>query len=409
MARNTSGNGGAEEGKKRAAANRGWGEGGIRQRPDGRWEATLELGLVNGKRKRKWFYGDTKREVLQKLAKARRDLEQGLTLAPERLTVAKFLTTWLEGKRGKRPKTYRHYEQTVRLHLIPDLGHHHLAKLGPQHVQAMLNARAAGGASPRSVFHMRAVLRNALNQALTWGLIGRNPASPVDLPHISKRELPAISPAQLTRFLQTIAEHRLGILFLTTIALGFREGEMLGLRWQDLDLDGGLLHLRRQVQRVEGKLQFLEVKTAGSRHTVPLPPTLVQLFQRHRQRQLEERQAFDARWQDGDLVFPSMRGTPLEPRNALRALYILEARAELPKLTFHDLRHLTSTLLISQGADPKLIQEQLGHSDVSVTLGIYGHLMPGAQVTALEGLARHLVRQTDHRDEEAADMHGIGP
>lgn len=403
MARKTSGNGGAGEGKKRTAANRGWGEGGIRQRPDGRWEATLELGLVNGKRKRKWVYGDTKREVLQKLAKAKRDLEQGLTLAPERLTVATFLTTWLEGKRGKRPKTYRHYEQEVRLHLIPDLGHHHLAKLGPQHVQAMLNARAAGGASPRSVFHMRAVLRNALNQALAWGLIVRNPAIPVDLPHIAKRELPTITPAQLTRFLSTIAAHRLGTLFLLTIALGFREGEMLGLRWQDVNLDLGLLHLRRQLQRVEGKLQFLEVKTAGSRHTVPLPPTLVQVLRAHRQRQDNERLVFGSAWRDADLVFPSTRGTPLEPRNALRALYMLEARAELPKLTFHDLRHLTSTLLISQGADPKLIQEQLGHSDVSVTLGIYGHLMPGAQVAALEGLAHHLVRQTNHHDEAAAD------
>jgi integrase len=225
-----------------AQKRRGHGEGSIKQRADGLWEARVSL--EGGKRRS--FYGKTRKEAQDKLRVALRDLDAGLDLSAGRQTVGQFLDHWLEDvvKPTVRPKTHYSYAQLVRLHLKPNLGHHQLGKLTPQHVQAMMRAKSTAGLSPRTVQYLRAVLRRALGQALKWGLVSRNVATLVDPPRSVKKPVAPLTAEQARAFIAFTADDRLGPLFHVAIASGLRQGELFGLRWQDVDVTAGTLYVR---------------------------------------------------------------------------------------------------------------------------------------------------------------------
>jgi integrase len=184
------------------------------------------------------IFGKTQREVREKLTAALRAIDQGEAPITERQTVAQFLDRWLTdvAKPTVRPKTYHSYAALVRLHLAPALGHHQLSKLGPEHVQRMMNQKLASGLSPRTVQYLRAVLRRALGQALKWGLVARNVATLVDPPRVVQAEIRPLDPDEARRFLAAVRGDRLEALYAVALALG--------LRWQDIDLDAGVLHVR---------------------------------------------------------------------------------------------------------------------------------------------------------------------
>lgn len=359
-------------------AKRGQNEGSIYKRDDGRWCAVVNLGYQNGKRKRKYFYGDTRREVQQQLTKSLRDQQQGLQIAPERQALGQFLTCWLEdsAKPSVRPKTYVSYEQIVRIHLNPELGRIPLAKLTPRDVQAFINRKLAAGLSPRTVDYCRAVLRRALNQALRWGLVARNVATLVDPPKQSRPSPRFLTPAEARVFLETVKGDRLEVLYTVALAIGLRQGEALGLVWEDVDLEAGTLTVRYALQRVGGKLTRVEPKTQTSRRTLALPGVALAALRRHRTRQLEERLVAGSRWQDSGLVFTTMTGTPLDARNVVRQFHRLRTQAGLSWLRFHDLRHAYGSLLAAQGVHPRVAMELMGHSQLSVTMQVYTHVAP---------------------------------
>ncbi|HSH77958.1 MAG TPA: site-specific integrase [Herpetosiphonaceae bacterium] len=382
------------------AKKRGQGEGTIRKRADGRWEAMLSLGIVDGKPKRISFYGRTRKEVADKLVAAQRELQQGGMVVTERQTVAQFLTRWLDEviKPYKEPATYRTYAGLVRKHLIPALGHHQLGRLAPQHVQAMLTAKSTGdlAGKPCTLQRLRDVLRNALNQALRWGLVTRNVAALVDPPHYQPPEVQPFTPEEAQAFLVAAKGDRLEALYTVVLAVGLREGEALGLRWEDVDLTKGLIRVRKQVQRIDGKLQLKDIKTAKRKRsrTVSLPPVLLAALRSHRTRQLEERLLAGGRWRDWDLVFPSTIGTPLDARNVLRRFQKLVATAGLPHQRFHDLRHCCASLLLAQGVPPRVVMEILGHSDIRLTMNTYAHVMPVLQREAADLMEAFLTGNT---------------
>ena len=218
------------------AGKRGDGEGTIRQRKDGLWEAAYSYRDALGHLKRRSLYAKTQREVPEKLRAALRARDQGEAVNTDRQTVAQFLDHWLEDvvKPSVRPKTHHSYAQLVRLHLSPGLGKHQLAKLTPQHVQALMNAKLADGLSPRTVQYLRAILRRALGQALKWGLVSRNVATLVDPPRIERKEMATLTPEQAPQFLAAVRGDRLEALYTVALSLGLRQGEALGLRWQDI-------------------------------------------------------------------------------------------------------------------------------------------------------------------------------
>ncbi len=365
---------------------RGQNEGTITKRADGRWEAKINLGYKNGKRHRRSFYGKTRREVAEKLASALREHQQGLPVAAERQTVAQFLDRWLADvvQPAVRPKTHHSYAQLVRLHVKPALGHHQLTKLEPKHVQAMLNAKLASGLSPRTVQYIRAVLRRALGQAFKWGLVARNVAVLVDPPRSIHHETQFLPPFQARVLLEVVRGDRLEALYSVALALGLRQGEALGLRWRDVDLERGTLSVRTALQRVNSKLQLVEPKTERSRRTLPLPPTVLAALRQHRHRQLQERLVAGSRWNNSwDLVFTSTIGTPLDARNVVRHFKGALERADLPDMRWHDLRHSCGSILAAKKVPLRVIQEILGHSQISTTVR-YAHVVPEAQREAAD-------------------------
>lgn len=362
---------------------RGHNEGSIYQRQDGRWVAAVTIDATG---KRKSFYGTTRKGVAQKLTDALKQQQQGLPVAFERQTVAQFLDRWLadEVKPNRQPKTYQSYADTVRVHITPDLGRHQVAKLTPQHVQALLATKQASGLSPRSVAYVPTVLRIALNRALKWGVVARNVAALVDPPTVERVEVRPLTPDQARRLLDAAQGDRLEALYTVALALGLRLGEALGLRWEDIDLDARELRVRVALQRIDGKLQLKEPKTAKSRRTVTMPTATVAAIRGHRVRQLEERLLAGSRWQDSGLVFTSTIGTPLEPSNVLKQFKALLARADLPKQRFHDLRHCCASLLLAQNVPPRVVIDILGHSQIATTMDLYSHVMPAAHRDAAD-------------------------
>lgn len=367
---------------------RGHGEGTIYQREDGQWTAILSLGYVDGKRKRKQFYGRTRREVAEKLTKAQHDVQSGLVLVTERQTVEQFLTRWLEDsvKPTVRPKTYHSYAQMTRLHIIPSLGRVDLTKLTPQQVQAWLNRKMSTGLAPRTVSYMRSILRQALEQACRWGLVARNVAKLVDPPTVPQQEMKFLTPPQARQLMAAARETRFEAL-IDIALLGLRQGEILGLRWRDVDLEGGTLQVRHQLQRIEGQYRLLEPKSQKGRRTVSLPLFAITGLRAHRTRQLQDRLLAGADWrgEDWDLVFCTTRGTPIESTNLLRDFKKLLKRANLPDMRFHDLRHSAATLLLVKGVAERVVMEILGHSQLSQTMR-YSHVIPQMQQEAARKL-----------------------
>ncbi len=360
---------------------RGQNEGSIYKRRDGRWAAVVKLGYKDGKRWRKSFYGTTRREVQERLTAALRAHQRGLPVVPERETVGQFLQQWLTEcvKPGVRPRTHEGYAGHVRLHIAPALGRVRLGKLSPQDVQRFLNTKLGEGHSPRTVQYMHAVLRRALGQALKWGMVARNVATLVDPPRVERPEVQPLSPDQARAFLAAVQGTRLEALYSVALAVGLRRGEALGLRWTDVDLDTGTLKVRTSLQRVDGRLQLVEPKTARSRRTIALPQSAIIALRHHRVRQLQERLLAGQRWHDTGMVFTTTIGTPLDPRNVYRHFQRALAEAGLPRKRFHDLRHTCATLLLAQGVHPRVVMDILGHSQIALTMDTYSHVIPTLQ------------------------------
>ena len=319
----------------------------------------------------------------------------------------------------------------MRDHLIPGLGQVPLTKLTPQHVARWFHVLGTNGASARTIRYARAVLRAALNQALRWELVSRNAAALTDPPKYRAREIQPLSPEQARTLIAAVTGHRLEALVCVGVGLGLRLGEALGLRWESVDLEAGVLSVRQTLERsggdaaarkrlgaerrrllgkrhettdraarrrlttaldeirqqskaVQSTLHVSEPKTARSRRTITLPSLVSDALRAHRTRQLEDRLAAGGRWIDSGMVFTSTVGTLMEPRTMQRKFKAILRTAELPNIRYHDLRHTAATLLLAQGVDPRTIMETLGHSQISMTLNTYAHVVPALQRVAAE-------------------------
>ncbi len=366
-----------------AGKERGNGEGSIYQRQDGKWVAAVSL----PRGRRKVIYGRTRAEVAEKLPSVLKARQDGLPMLTERQTTAQYLADWLESARPSvRPGTWETYESYVRVHIAPALGRVPLARLSPQHLQRFYADRLEAGLSPTSVGHLHAILHRALGEAARFGLVVRNVAGLVKRPRAAHKEMMALSPEQARAFLDAAHGERLEALYVLALSTGIRQGELLALRWQDIDLDGATLQVRATLRRTREGMTFGEPKTSKSRRQVQLTPTAVTALRAHRARQLEERMRCPY-WQDGELVFATEIGTPIECGNMMRRSFLpLLERAGLPRIRFHDLRHTAATLLLGQNVNVKVVSEMLGHSQISITLDLYSHVTPGMQRQAVEAL-----------------------
>ena len=370
---------------------RSHGDGSIRSRKDARgrlrWYGEI---MLPGSTQRYYCSGETKREVQQQIRRAVEEHEAGrLVLDRSRRTVGVFLLDWLEqvARPGLRPRVHTRYEEIVRLHLLPALGDLPLAKLTPQHLVALYGQKVAGGLSPATVQRVHNLLHRALRDAVAWQMVARNVCDVAKPPRVPKPEMRSFSIEEARRFLVALADEPLEAYYLLAITTGLRQGELLGLQWRDVDWDNRQLQIRRQASRVKGTGWILqEPKSARSRRAVPLIDLSLDALRRHRARQNEQRLAA-AVWHENDLVFANGVGRVLEPQNILRRSWLpLLARANLPRIRQHDLRHSMASLMLALGINPKVVQEILGHSQISLTLDVYSHVLPGLQRDAVNRL-----------------------
>jgi integrase len=217
-----------------------------------------------------------------------------------------------------------------------------------------------------------------LTQAERWGLVTRNVAKLTEPPRVPDRRVLPLSPEQVRVFLRAIEGDRLEALYLIAIGVGLRQGEILGLSWQDIDLESGTITVRNALQRVDGKLRLVEPKSMTSRRVVPAPRIVLDALRAHRTRQLEARLLAGSRWHDDprDLVFTTTVGTPMDGIAVTRRFQVLLAEAGLPRQRFHDLRHACASLLLAQGVPARVVMETLGHSQIGLTLNTYSHVIP---------------------------------
>jgi integrase len=387
-------------------AKRGNGEGSIYQRKeDGKWVGSVTL--ENGKRK--VFYGKTRGEVAEKLKKALYEQQQGmLPTSTSKQTVEQFLLHWLEStqEQSVKPRTYERYEEIVRLHLIPSLGRYQLQKLTAQHVQSLYVKKQREGLSSTTVNTIHNVFHKALSMACKWELVSKNVCELVSPPPRKEHDISPLTIEQVHKLLAVAKDRSIEALLKLALTTGMRRGELLGLKWQDINLEQGLLQVRHTMARVPRKFrlpgerayQEATTKTKRSRRGIILIPLALDALKQHRERQLAIIERVNDAWTNSDLVFCTSLGTPLNPsRDVLEPFKALLKEAALPDIRFHDLRHSAATLLLSLGIHPKIVQEILGHSNINMTLNVYSHVLPTMQKEAMDKLSNLFEGNNDNK------------
>jgi integrase len=355
---------------------------------NGLWCVQYTVHTAEG-RKRKTLYGKTRQEAATKLAKAISDRESGLIFDAGNQTVGEYLDWWLHDstKNTVRQGTFVRYEQIVRLHIKPALGRIALKNLTPAHVQGLYRDRLDSGLSRATVQKIHVVLHKALDQATSWSLVPRNPTKSVKAPRPAPEEIRPLDQEHAKTLLEAARGERFEALYVLAITTGLRQGELLGLKWEDVDLENGLIRVRRTLTRNRGRLLLDEPKTKRSRRTVRLTEAAVESLKRHLAQQMEQMERLGNLYEDEGLVFATQRGTLVNPTNLRkRSFSPLLKKAGLPTIRFHDLRHTCATLLLSRNVNPKIVSEMLGHSSIAITLDTYSHVLPNMQDSAARAL-----------------------
>ena len=374
---------------------RGNGEGSIHRRKDGGWCAQYTVYTAEG-RKRKTLYGKTRAEVAKKLTRAMIDRNGGIIYEAGKITVAEYLDIWLRDTVKGRVKetTYANYSYIARVHISPALGRIKLKNLTPAHVRSFYGEKSSSSLSKATVKKMHVVLRRALSQAVSDGLIPRNVAESVRPPRTGApgEEIRPLNPEECSAFLDAARGERLETLYLLAVHCGLREGELLVLRWDDVDLEAAkpALLVRRTLTRgEEGRGYLVGASTkSGKGRRVRLTRRAAGSLRDHRKRQVEERMSLGGLWQDQDLVFPNGIGSLLNPSNLRnRSFKRIKARSGVrDELRFHDLRHTFATMLLSAGVHAKVVSEMLGHASITITLDTYSHVLPDMQDSAAQAM-----------------------
>jgi integrase len=360
-------------------------ESSIYKRADGRWTAQVALpGDSRIKRRRKYLYGKSREDVRRKQVEAQKALQDVGHIAPERLTVSAYMRSWLEHRKHELSwQTWRRYEQLFRAHIEPTLGSVRINRLRPDQLRDLYSSKLSEGLAAETVRHIHKVIRAALNQAEREDLVVKNVCRQVKPPRKQRYEINPLSPDETRTLRETMRGHPDEALYVLALSTGMRQGEILGLRWRDCNLDNGYISVNRSLVFVVNDWYLQEPKTASSRRRIQLANEAVDAFGPHLRSQLEKRMALGEAWQDNDLVFPTDIGTPRRGANLVyRSFRPLLERAGIRRIRFHDLRHTAATLLLGEGVHPKVVSEMLGHSSVQLTLDTYSHVTPTMQQEA---------------------------
>jgi integrase len=368
----------------------------MRERSPGSWELRYSLGTdpATGKRRMATTTVKGNRRAAEKeLRRLLRTLDDGSHVDPSRLSVRQWLEQWLETVRTEvAPKTYERYGEIVRNFLIPAIGNLPLTKLAPVHIQQAYNRWASGGRldgklgglSPQTRRHIHRILRTALSRAVEQQVIVRNPADAFKkrLPKIERRTLMTLTAEQSARLLEAIAHSRVYWPVLLALSTGMRRGEVLAVRWKNVDLERGTLRVMESLEQTKTGIRFKPPKT-GRHRVITLPTYAVEDLRRLERQQAEELLALGVRPTGDTLLCARADGKPHQPLSLTYEFARFMGRMkDLPRVRFHDLRHSHATQLLASGVHPKIASERLGHASVGITLDLYSHVTDTMQSDA---------------------------
>jgi integrase len=366
-------------------------KGHIRERSPGHWAIVLEMrDPETGKRNRKWHsFTGTKREAQVESARLISDLSGGAYIQPDRTTVREFLDQWLEHMRAQlTPRSHERYSELVRKNIVPLIGNIPLTKLQPTaisqaYAKALKSGRrnGKGGLGPETVRYMHRVLRHAMQQAVRWQLLVRNPCDAVNPPKIERKEMKVLDADGTAALIEAARNTSLFVPILLGVLCGMRRGEITALRWRSIDLERRQLSIVASTEQTRDGVREKPPKSGRGR-TVALPSLVVDELRRHRLRQAEALLKLDVRLSDDRHVVTRADGEPVQPRSLTHAFEVFLRKQGLPRVRLHDLRHSHATHMLASGVHPKIAQERLGHSSVAITLDLYSHVLPGLQADA---------------------------
>lgn len=355
--------------------------GSIRQRSDGRWEARVTIGTNpgTGKPVRRSLYGDTQKEVRQKMTAVLRDLDNGTYQAPNKITVAQWMDEWLNKfcANKVKPSTYYSYQSSIRLYINPAIGAMPMQAVRGAHVQSIYNKMMDAGLSGKTVKNAGAILHKSFSVALKQGLIVSNPCDGAELPKTQQKEIHPLTDEEIPLFLAAIEESPMRNAFALCLFAGLREGECLGLSWGQVDFQRGRITVSQQLQkeRVKGGGYYIAKSTkSGKPRTIEPPPIAFEYLRAERVKQLENRMRAGRAWSNpSDLVFTDETGKHYGRQTFYSRFKKIAASIGRPDARVHDLRHTAATVAIASGADIKSVQDMLGHATASFTLNVYAH------------------------------------
>ena len=358
-----------------------------------RYDVRVDLGpdpITHKRRQRKKTF-TTKRAAQASLTAWLASLDNGTAVERSRQTVAQMMEYWLQtyARHHCSAKTLDDYQRTIRVHIVPALGSIPVQKLTADAVQKFYSDKLAAGCGPRTVELCHLRLKQALGQAMHLGLVPRNVADLVTPPRVPRKPMLTWDEAQARAFLAVATQSGRGPIWLVALATGMRRGELLGLRWRDVDFVQGVLCVRQTVGALRGKPEIKPPKTKSSIRDVPVPAEVMAALREHRRQQNEQRLALGPAWEDHDLVFAAGNGRPIYPDNLKRDYDRLIALAGVPRIRIHDQRHTHVTLAIAAGADIGAVSQRIGHARTSITMDVYHHVLPRtyAEVSAKVGAA----------------------
>lgn len=370
------------------------GAGTITKRKDGRYQAAVYVLQPDGTRARKFAYGKTWAECDIKRRELLAKVESGIPVPTRSARLGEWLPYWLENviKPRRKRTTFAKYEVHVRLYLVPLLGSKKLEALSVADVRRFL-VRLEQQTTAATAKESHKVLRSALSAACREELIARNVVSLVEPPQLEQRDLSPWSLDETLDFLAAARTDPLYAAFVIAIALGFRRGEIIGLRWQDVDLEQRVIRVRKQRQRVHGEAYDDDPKGRRRKQSLPLPAMCVAPLRWQRMRQAAMRERAGEQWTETDYVFTTRTGRPVEPRNLYRSFTRVAGGAGLRVIRLHDARHGCATLLTAAGVAPRVVMEILGHSQIAVTMNVYTHVVQDTQREAVSHMDRLLRRR----------------
>lgn len=393
------------------AKKRGQNEGSIRKRKDGTWEARVTIYTdANGKQVRKSLYGKTKKEAFEKMTDLQNNLQKGIITNPTEMTVSEWLDVYMRTykKPHVRPATYNNYSVKVNNHINPAIGHYKIKSLRQDIVQRFVNSLSEKGLAPSTVTDVFKLLHNALETAIDDGLIARNVANRVKLPKTSKPKINVLTPEQEKAFIEQANKTYMGIMYVFDLRTGMRLGELLGLKWSDIDFENNELHVNRTLYKAKDPdesssrwyIDFGDPKTEAGKRTIPLYDSGIEILATIFEQQEENKQKAGAAYIDNDLVFCTHLGKPLDPNNMRRTFYSICDKIGLKGLHPHCLRHTYATRGAERNVDMRALQAVLGHANIRETIDTYTH--------ASNDFKRRELMKLENTQEDTMEILGRG-